>query len=363
MLAAIDKHVKNLIAEVDLKIKNKSDNVVHSKKWTFGTTEVTVRLYKQQWTTLLQILGAKHDNTKTEEERRKGLSGFAPRDSGRPVYWLPLALRWSTSKSQIRESIIDSSNPLDGWSRQSILSTTNQQRTAKNDLNGLLYFHVRSTIERFCNRLQDSDSKTRIIFYCIDAVVLPKLLPNETCRAGFDRIEVSNIADEAYLGLRKTLATFAPLLKNKSNNPHAALLTLFLNACEIADRNMGNETNMKVVRARIDQVTKYLPLKHWHRQADGQLDMIKMMVAKELVRDYDGIFAWYMDAVGFETYAKEAGIGEKGVKMKRHNSITEAWPMRLKKKAGEKGADEEFQRLMAANSVGAERYVEWVRKE
>ncbi|KAL8816065.1 MAG: hypothetical protein Q9223_004868 [Gallowayella weberi] len=71
MLAAIDIHVTKLIAEVAFKIRSKSDNVVHSKTWTFGSTEVTVRLYKQQWTTLLQILGAKHDTTKTEEERRK----------------------------------------------------------------------------------------------------------------------------------------------------------------------------------------------------------------------------------------------------------------------------------------------------
>lgn len=47
------------------------DNVLLSKKWTFGSAEVTVRLYKPQWSTLLQILDAKHNITKTEQERRK----------------------------------------------------------------------------------------------------------------------------------------------------------------------------------------------------------------------------------------------------------------------------------------------------
>ncbi|KAL8811818.1 MAG: hypothetical protein Q9200_001490 [Gallowayella weberi] len=255
MLAAIDIHVTKLIAEVAFKIRSKSDNVVHSKTWTFGSTEVTVRLYKQQWTTLLQILGAKHDTTKTEEERRKvvlaphrvdyrdrellNLSGsgrlcslkfreagvLAPFGATMEHFKFSNPLLFDERDSTWLQS--DSANPLDGWSMQSILSTPNQQRTAKNDLNALLYFHVRSTIERFCDRLQDSVSTTRVICYCVDATFLPKLLPNETCRAGFDRIEVSNIADEAYLGLRKTLATFAPLLKKKSKNPHAALLTLF----------------------------------------------------------------------------------------------------------------------------------------
>lgn len=52
-----------------------------------------------------------------------------------------------------------------------------------------------------------------------------------------------------------------------------------------------------------------------------------------------------------------------GVEMRERNSLVEAWPMRLKKKPGEKGADKEFQRLFASSSSGAERYVEWVRME
>ena len=47
--------------------------------------------------------------------------------------------------------------------------------------------------------------------------------------------------------------------------------------------------------------------------------------------------------------------------MRKRNTVVEAWPMRLKKKPKEKGADEEFQTLMASCCTGAERYVEWVR--
>ena len=43
----------------------------------------------------------------------------------------------------------------------------------------------------------------------------------------FDRIDVSNISDENYVGLKKTLALSAPLLKKENLN--AKLITTFMN--------------------------------------------------------------------------------------------------------------------------------------
>ena len=71
MLAAIDKHATQPIADTVAKIKDKDDKVIQSKKWTFGTAQIIVRMYKPQWKNLLHILEAKHDVNKTEEERRK----------------------------------------------------------------------------------------------------------------------------------------------------------------------------------------------------------------------------------------------------------------------------------------------------
>lgn len=59
------------VADVVFKIKDKSDNVLQSKKWTFGSTDITVRLTKLQWKTVLAIIDAKPELSKTEEERRK----------------------------------------------------------------------------------------------------------------------------------------------------------------------------------------------------------------------------------------------------------------------------------------------------
>ncbi|KAI4263388.1 MAG: hypothetical protein L6R42_001467 [Xanthoria sp. 1 TBL-2021] len=251
----------------------------------------------------------------------------------------------------------DSADPREGWPMQSVLSTLHVDRNAKNDVNGLLYFHIRSIIERFCHRLQNPVSKVKLMPYCVDAASLPGCFSTETRSSGFDRIEVSNIADEAYLGLFRTLGTFAPLLKHHSVNPQATLITLFLNACEIADRQMGNRSDSKVQSSQLKQVMKYLPFNPRHMGVTNSPEMMKVMAANDLVRDYDRIFAFYMDVVMFEACSKQTGV-----KMRQRNAIVEAWPMRLKKKPGEKGADEEFQGLMASSSSGAERYVEWVRE-
>ncbi|KAI4280686.1 MAG: hypothetical protein L6R38_004262 [Xanthoria sp. 2 TBL-2021] len=363
MLTAINNYVKKLVADVIFKIKDKSDKVLQSKKWTFGSAEVTVRLTKSQWKTLLAIIDAKHDLSKTEEERRKVV--LAPHRLDyreRELHTLPGFRRLCSTRLLFNESDStwlqkDSADPREGWPMQSILSTLHADRNAKNDVNGLLYFHIRSIIERFCNRLQNPVSKVKLMLYCVDAASLPGCCSTETRASGFDRIEVSNIADEAYLGLFKTLGTFTPLLKHHSVNPQATLITLFLNACEIADRQMGNRSDSKVQSSQLKQVMKYLPFSPRHMGTTNSPEMMKIMAANDLVRDYDRIFAFYMDVVMFKASSKQTGV-----KMRQRNAVVEPWPMRLKKKPGEEGADEEFQSLLASSSSGAERYVEWVRE-
>jgi len=52
-----------------------------------------------------------------------------------------------------------------------------------------------------------------------------------------------------------------------------------------------------------------------------------------------------------------------GVHMKKLNTIIGKWPTALKRRLGEKDAQEEFERLLASNFTGLERYVEWQRTE
>ncbi|CAL8583940.1 hypothetical protein XPA_009550 [Xanthoria parietina] len=335
MLTVIDDYVRKLVADVVFKIKDKADNVLQSKKWTFGSTDITVRLTKSQWKTLLAIIDAKPDLSKTEEERRKvvlaphrldcrdrellTLPGFGRLCSARFRETGVLApLAWSLERFDCPNPLLfneddstwlqmDSADPRNGWPMPSTLSKLHADRNAENDVNGLLYFHIRSVIERFCHRLQNPVSKVKLILYCVDAASLPGCLGTETRASGFDRIEVSNIADEAYVGLARTLGTFTPLLKSHGVNPHATLITLFLNACEIADRQMGNRSDSKIQSSQMKQAMKYLPFSPRQMGTANSTEVMKMMIANDLVRDYDRIFAYYMDVVRFEATSKQAG--------------------------------------------------------
>lgn len=192
--------------------------------------------------------------------------------------------------------------------------------------------------------------------------MLPRILNVSQSFSGFDRIEVSNIVDECYLGLEKTLLTFTSLIKAPNINPHAVLITLFLNACEIAERMMGDRMSGVEQKKQIDRITRYI---HFDTRDlmkamnPASPEISKFMAAKDLVRDYDKIWEFYTSKmVNFSASADSAGLV-----MREPNTIIDPWPMRLKKKPGEPGAEEEFKRLMESSCSGAERYVEWVRKK
>ena len=165
-------------------------------------------------------------------------------------------------------------------------------------------------------------------------------------------LQVSNIADRGWLGPETTLATMSPLLKPKSDNPHATIVALFLNAVhEVEDPCATRHTMSK----EIQRVTEYMPL----AQVAGAVDRtnhvyapgyMKVANARDLVRDYDGLF---------RQFELECRLGEVskayGAHMKVKNTIVKHWPMRLPKN----GTVAEFNVLMASGHNGSERYVEW----
>lgn len=192
----------------------------------------------------------------------------------------------------------------------------------------------------------------------MQAADLPKTVTTQPGFSGFDRIEVSNIVDEGYLGIFGTLTMFPPLLKKPNVNPHAALITLFFNACEATDRMMGSDADDRVIEKRFQQVMKYMPFNPDDRGHPYSANQVRRMAATALVRDYDKLFEHYADGVQMSLCAATAGV-----RMREPNTIIEAWPMRVKKAPSEPGAKEEFEMLLASSCTGGERYVEWVLKE
>ena len=246
----------------------------------------------------------------------------------------------------------DSADPMAGWPIKDVLGSSAKYGTPDEDLYGLLYFYVREKLVAFCNR--NANTKMQFHIYCADAAKLPSLIDKNL---KFDRIEVANIVDQAYLGLEKTLETCSSLLKPPSINPHAVLVALFMNAIEEAVMDLGPQYVYQEIASALPKALKFIPLPITTDKYHPTF--LRISIAKGYFRDNDFLFRHYMTrVVDFDNAARQTKM-----KMKETNTVMEAWPYRFTKVFGQPGAQEAFDLLESSGCGGAERYVEWVRSE
>ncbi|KAJ5674950.1 uncharacterized protein N7477_004884 [Penicillium maclennaniae] len=145
-----------------------------------------------------------------------------------------------------------------------------------------------------------------------------------------------------------------PLLQTPVENPHATIITLFMNAVEGTmtnkDRIWGLTTNSRETR----RLLEYLPPKRATSRFDPTI--IKFRVGRERVETYDHIVDRFLKDHEF----REAGEAS-GEMMKEPHTIIEEWPSRLKLRPDQSGAQDEFDRRLREGVSGKERYVEWKR--
>jgi len=159
--------------------------------------------------------------------------------------------------------------------------------------------------------------------------------------------QISNITDNYHLGHKASLETFAPLLKTPSQNHHATLLGFFTNA--ISD----TYKELKIPppphdKKLLAQYTNF-NLEPWLYPADRE----KRMRAENLMRDYGAVWAKYEKRWKLRDAERRAGV-----RMKRENTLVDAWPFRVRPGMTRK----EFEILLASEgTVGHEKYVEWQR--
>lgn len=70
MIQSLEKSVKPLKADIVGKVVGKSGSVLLSKTWTFGTSIVSARLYKEQWNFSLAMLEKDQRIDDTENSRK-----------------------------------------------------------------------------------------------------------------------------------------------------------------------------------------------------------------------------------------------------------------------------------------------------
>lgn len=244
----------------------------------------------------------------------------------------------------------DSSDPIDSWPIKAVIGSGAKYGVPPEDLYGHLHFYIRDKLKSFCDTINSTTIQFHL--YSMDPITLPSFIsPN----LQFDRIDLSDLPDQPHLNLSQTLQTFTPLLKPSKVNPHATLLTLFVDAVPAAERSMGLDYITKSSKHVFRRTNRFVDFPNPAYQPDHP-QYLRVLKMKDSFRDFDRLFAHYMTVVGFGEVGKEAGVVMKG-----ENTLVKAWPFRLVKKWGEKGAKEAFEFLEASKAVGSERFVEWVR--
>jgi hypothetical protein len=107
---------------------------------------------------------------------------------------------------------------------------------------GRMFFERRKLVTDFCRVLPLL--KLRFHQYSVDARDLPATLKLNHMNQTFDRIDVSNIADHIHLDIKATLAIVGPMLKSRSENPYATLLT-YLMCCSRFVDNLPDQSKSK----------------------------------------------------------------------------------------------------------------------
>ncbi|KAI1736358.1 hypothetical protein F4680DRAFT_461244 [Xylaria scruposa] len=260
-------------------------------------------------------------------------------------------------KSSSEWPMMDSADPKDGWSVKAFLAT--KAGPAKKDAYGQLHYYLKRLFANFHRYLHSKPVSFELQH--INAQALDKALDGRQ----FDRIEVSNICDTGYLGINATLQTFGPLLRGPSANPHATLITTFMNAvpeAKMISRMMNlyaadivTESNTKIALKYIgsDLVASNGTLSE--RINIIQTECIKLNCAVNLVGDMDEYFNLYMQEYNFAHAAISAGV-----KLKEKHTIIPPWPLRVKGGSNPTQKDkEDFKLLLGSAHIGHERYVEW----
>ena len=99
---------------------------------------------------------------------------------------------------------------------------------------------------------------------------------------------MSNICDIAHVGTRKTLTLLSPFLQPRQENPHAALISLFINYAE--EEMRLRDPDLLKYNPSIEFLTSYLPYPPADARQDLNAEMVRIYDARNLVPVNDGFF-------------------------------------------------------------------------
>ncbi|KAH7224169.1 hypothetical protein BKA60DRAFT_594076 [Fusarium oxysporum] len=294
------------------KLKQRMRPLIQSvcdKTWTFEKRSVRLVLEKEAWDKLLSFMDVPDGLTIDKaNEVRKAVTLARSRFDHRDRYYLFLSPSHRVAKQRFRQdglllpfgarrsehcepnptffqsldswSMPDCVDPLCGWSLHEVDKTPIGLATS--DIYGKPFYYVRSMLEKFMDRM----SKSTIAFQLLQ--VHAATLPNHLDES-FDRIDVSNISDSGYLGAHRTVALVALLLRAPPTNPHATLITWFMNLIDENFTLQDQITEWTLGSLSTKRLANYLLPTRPNR---GIIDpaLMKFAHARHHLREYDDIF-------------------------------------------------------------------------
>ncbi|OBT63191.1 hypothetical protein VE03_07739 [Pseudogymnoascus sp. 23342-1-I1] len=377
-LEILQQRIRPLIESVCEKTKNKTPTSLLGKTWTFGQRSLRLVLEKSSWDNLLSYMDIPAGLTMeranqirtaiTLAESRKDyrdrylLFQTPSRRIAKNRYWGDgLLLPFGSPRVDFQEPnptffqtadtwpLRDNSDPLNGWSLKEVESRSSGAASA--DIYGRLFYYIRTEIRAFLLRLSGLEVSFRL--FQMNAADLPDHLE----ASSFSRIEVANISDGGYLGIHRTVFFMVPLLQGPLVNPHATLITLFMNAVDENLTTRDQLSGMSPHSPERKRLLKYLPTTNMGMTMNpSSPEIIKFLFARNIVVTYDHIFNRCVNNLEFSETAQCVGAA-----MKEKHTVIEKWPFKLKLRPGQPGAQKEFDRLLSGGVSGKERYVEWKR--
>lgn len=370
--------IRPFIEDVTQKVASKPAGSLLGKTWTLGSHTIRVELTKQQWDALLLFFDIPPGLTPALAKQARDAVVSAPsrldyrerhmvmlqpshrlcfakfREDGILLPFGKSRDRYSVPNPTFCQStswpMKDDAEPTAGWDLEDIINTS--AGPAKNDFYGKLFVLISQKLYAFRQKLATQVFDFRLTN--VNAIELSDASGGNS----YARIEVSNISDGGYLGIKRTVEKFGPMLQHPKKNPHATLITLFMNATHEINAQRSDHEARALMTLQTRRIAKYMTFGPMDLHSPCGPPVIKMMMAQELVKNVDQDFEQYMKWTNFKEVEQSGRL-----EVKKENTIIEKWPMKLKLKPGQKGAKEEFDLLLSSSHTGQERYVEWKVKQ
>ncbi|KAI0131304.1 hypothetical protein F4814DRAFT_164862 [Daldinia grandis] len=381
-LSELQSRVKPLITDMCQRVASKQANILLGKKWIFkSSSSLHMTLKKEDWARVMDLFDVPQGLTLEKARKIRQAVTLAPEreDYRDRWYFKDASPSMRVAKQRYREDglllafghprlgfdypnptlfttalqttsywpLDDKADPLGGWPLGEVRATPS---CIPEDIYGKLFSYLRGVLSDFLRRVAAGNVHFKLLNLDAAQLIPFKVLEGRS----YDRIEASNISDVCWLGTRDTLRCLSPLLRPPAENPHATLITVYLNAVMENVKGCGSEDKELDIARTLEYLTN-IQVASLVRNLQGA-EMYRIWDAQSFMLDADKHFREYMAALHFGDIEKDLHVVMKG-----QNTIGDAWPTALKLRPGQAGAKEEFDDALASSYSGVERYVEWKR--